>query len=399
VNWTGPAELKAQLLRLWERGELLREPLGGATRFPLRLVLKVPSSADITDRLHAVRAWASALAADTHVRLEWRDVRHRVQGSQRLPDSAWIDTRDQALAWLGKRSEAERFGVLVDATRAQHAALLPWLAQRPLQALALADDWPHLLAVIGWVRDHPRPAIYLRQVDLPGVHTKFIEAHRAVLAELLDLGLPGEQVDAAHSGMGRFASRYGFKAKPVRIRFRVLDPALATCPGLACPDVTLDADSFSRLQLPLQRVFVTENEINFLAFPQVPGAIVIFGAGYGWESLAHAQWLHGCAMHYWGDIDTHGFAILNQLRAHFPQAASFLMDRDTLQAHTAVWGVEDQPTAVDLTRLTSDERALYDDLRDNRIRRALRLEQEWVGFRWMEARLPQLTEVGLATGG
>ena len=37
---------------------------------------------------------------------------------------------------------------------------------------------------------NPRPNIYLRQVDLPGLHTKFIEAHRGVLAELLDLALP-----------------------------------------------------------------------------------------------------------------------------------------------------------------------------------------------------------------
>ena len=33
------------------------------------------------------------------------------------------------------------------------------------------------------------------------------------------------------------------------------------------------------------------------------------------------------------DIDTHGFAILDPLRANFPQAQSFLMDRDTLPAH------------------------------------------------------------------
>ena len=43
------------------------------------------------------------------------------------------------------------------------------------------------------------------------------------------------------------------------------------------------------------------------------------------------------------------------------------MDRETLNAHAAVWGVEDKPSRADLSRLTSDERALYDDLRDNRI--------------------------------
>jgi hypothetical protein len=37
----------------------------------------------------------------------------------------------------------------------------------------------------------------------------------------------------------------------------------------------------------------------------------------------------------------------------------------------------------ELTRLTDVERTLFDDLRDNRIRKGLRLEQERVGFEWL----------------
>ena len=50
-----------------------------------------------------------------------------------------------------------------------HAALLPWLLRSPLQSLALAEHWPRLLAVVAWVQAHPRPGVYLRQVDAPGV--------------------------------------------------------------------------------------------------------------------------------------------------------------------------------------------------------------------------------------
>ena len=35
----------------------------------------------------------------------------------------------------------------------------------------------------------------------------------------------------------------------------------------------------------IRRVFITENEINFLAFPRMKEAIVIFGAGYGWDAF------------------------------------------------------------------------------------------------------------------
>jgi hypothetical protein len=377
-------------MRLWERGELLRDVVTGNARFPLRLMLKSPGSADITDRFDGVRTWAAELAETDSIRVEWREVRHRVQGTQKLPASVWVDTVEDALLWLGKRREWNRFSVQVSATLQTHPALLLWLEKRPLQALELFDEWFRLLAIVTWLGEHPRPGIYLRQVDLPGVHSKFIEAHRGVLAELFDLALPADAVDTSKTGTSQFAARYGFLTKPTRIRFRVLDPAILPIPGQRCTDVTLDADSFSRLVLAVRRVFITENETNFLAFPPVVGAVVIFGAGYGWDALERSQWLRNCAIHYWGDIDTHGYGILNQLRGHFGHVDSFLMDRATLDAHTGVWGNEDKPLLADLHRLTPEERALYDDLRDNRIRAGIRLEQEHIGFLWLRSRLQQL---------
>ena len=392
MTWTGAKELKAQLARRWERGELLRDAVTGNSRFPLRLTLKSPNSADITDRFDAVRAWTAELAAADSLHIEWQALRHRVQGTQSLPASVWIETVEQALNWLGKRREWERFVALVAATRQTQPALLPWLEKRPLQALELAAEWPRLLAVVAWITEHPRPAIYLRQVDLPGVHSKFIEANRGVLAELLDLALPADAVDVDQTGVSQFAGRYGFLDKPTRIRLRVLDPAIHAAPGPTCPDLTLDAESFSRLKLAVKRVFITENEINFLAFPPVSDAIVIFGAGYGWDALARAHWLRRCTLYYWGDIDTHGFAILDQLRGQFDHVDSLLMDKATLDAHASLWGTEDRPLQADLHRLTRDERALYDDLRDNRIRAGLRLEQEHIGFRWLGKRLQEILE-------
>lgn len=394
MTWTRPKELKAQLVRLWERGELLRDAVTGNQRFPLRLSLKAPSSADITDRFNDVRAWAAELTATESVRVEWQELRHRVQGAQKLPASAWVSCMEDALTWLGKRRDWECFSALVSATRQTHPVLLPWLGKRPLLALELSAEWPRLLAVVTWLVEHPRPGIYLRQVDLPGVHSKFIEAHRSVLSELLDLALPADAVDRRKIGNSQFSAKYGFLEKPTRIRFRMLDSAIRVVSGSACPDVTLDADSFSRLELAVQHVFITENEINFLAFPQVRDAIVVFGAGYGWDALARSHWLKKCSIHYWGDIDTHGFGILDQLRGYFGHVESFLMDRATLDAHALVWGSEDKPLLMDLQRLTPEERSLFDDLRDNRIRSALRLEQEHIGFLWLDSHLQQLLSGG-----
>jgi hypothetical protein len=211
-----------------------------------------------------------------------------------------------------------------------------------------------------------------------------------VLSQWLDRILPPNAIDETTVGVAAFAKRYGFRDKPERVRLRALDPAKALLPGAADADLTLDETSFAALQPGVSQVFITENEVNFLAFPRIRDSLLIFGAGYGFEVLARATWLQHCHVHYWGDIDTHGFAILDQLRAHLPDARSIMMDRTTLLAFEAHWGVEERPTLRDLERLNTEERALYDDLRDNRIQPNLRLEQERIGFGWVKRALAEL---------
>ncbi|MBE2260725.1 MAG: hypothetical protein IAE88_17845 [Rhodobacteraceae bacterium] len=390
MNWTRPLELRAQVQKLWDSGELLASLVTGESFFPRRLRLKGPTSTEMAERFDAVRAWVADLRAMPHCRVEMREFRHRVFGANAVPGEIWIDTLDDALALLGKRRDVGRFSALLELTRQQQPQLLDWLARRPLRALELSEQWRRLLAIVAWVAAHPRPGVYLRQVDIPGVHSKFIEAHRGVLGEWLDGLLPPAAIDRSASGVSGFARRYGFRDKPARIRLRILDPLHSRLAGDFGGDVSVDADSFACLDPGVGRVFITENEINFLAFPAVADGLIVFGAGYGFETLAQAPWLLRCRMHYWGDIDTHGFAILDQLRAHFAHVDSFLMDRETLFAFETQWGEEDRQTLRDLPRLKPSERALYDDLRDNRLRRNLRLEQERIGFGWVESALAAL---------
>ena len=83
---------------------------------------------------------------------------------------------------------------------------------------------------------------------------------------------------------------------------------------------------------------------------------------------------------YWGDIDTHGFDILNRLRARFGSVRSILMDQQTLLAHPRQWVTEPSPTNRPLQSLTAPEEALYRDLIEDRYALAVRLEQERVRF-------------------
>ena len=391
MSWTRPADLRDQLQKLWDRGELLASLVTGESLFPKRLVLKAPTSTEMADRFDEARAWIGEIRVMPRCRVEMREFKHRVFGANAVPQEAWIDTVEDAWALIGKQQDVASFSALIDVTRKHQPQLLNWLAKRPLRALELSNEWSRLLEIVAWLQAHPRPGVYLRQVDIAGVHSKFIEAQRGVLVELLDMVLPPEVIDPTASGVSQFAKRYGFRDKPVRIRFCVLDSEHALLPGDLIQDITLDAESFARLDCNTSRVFITENEINFLAFPQIKDSLVIFGAGYGFEMLRKAEWLSRCRIYYWGDIDTHGFAILDQLRSQFNHVESFLMDRNTLLAFETQWGEEEKQTLRDLPGLNPEERALYDDLRDNRIRRNLRLEQERIGFGWVESALSALT--------
>lgn len=119
-----------------------------------------------------------------------------------------------ALALLGKQRDATRFRDAAKAICDRFPQLVHWVTKQPISVLEHASDWPKMLALVDWTVLHTLPGVYLRQIDAPGVDTKFIERHRALLGELLDIVLPPNAIDATATGVGGFERRYGFLSKP-----------------------------------------------------------------------------------------------------------------------------------------------------------------------------------------
>jgi hypothetical protein len=384
TDWTTPEDLRRQVQRQWDNGRLLAAGIKGESLFPMELRLRGPDTRALSERFEEVRQWIRGLESERRYSIEWREVNHRLLGRNRVPARIVVPGEREALELIGKVDDAARFGRVAAITREQLPELRAWLGRKPLMALAHAADWERILAVLRWFRGHPRCGLYLRQLDIGGVDTKFIEGRKVLLAELLDLVLPPEALDAAAAGQRNFEQRYGLASKPSQVRFRILDPRLSIR-GLT--DLAVPAGEFAGLDLPVERVFITENEINGLAFPCVPGSLVIFGLGYGLDRLSEAGWLGRRKLYYWGDIDTYGFHILDRVRVRFPEARSFLMDRQTLVENAGLWVRESDPYDGDLPRLTSVEGALYDDLRWNRLGERVRLEQERIPYGRVEMAL------------
>ena len=372
-QWTSPDQVVTALRRKWTAGHLLAAAAQGLPFEPIGLPLKGPSAADTIRHYDQARAWADSWAAREHpnLRIQTKTIGGRNNTpSNTIPDRVLIDTREALWALLGVDAQVDLFHTLHTRTAQQEPDLARWMALHPMKVLQAHGRWQQLVDTVRWIRTHDTGPIYLRQVDVAGVDTKFIETNKGILGELLDHTLPTDRIHAS-APRADFATRYGFLTKPPYVRLRYL----GNQPG-PFSEITVRANELTALPLGIRTVFVLENEITYLSLPDVPGAIAILGAGYAAALLRYLPWLADIDLRYWGDIDTHGFAILSQVRRHFPHTRSFLMDRETLLDHRAHWGEEKTQTAEPPAHLTPDEVELEQALRLSAYRLNLRLEQE-----------------------
>lgn len=379
-TWSAPDDVVRKLRRRWDSGELLSRFASGEPWAPLDLPLRGPTARDIATRVDEVQAWVARWREVDRrtLRVETKPVGGRVIGANEIPSRVWIDSYDRLWALLRRTLEVRRFTELYGATEARAPRIAEWMTAKPLEVLRHENTWDRLVATTLWIDENCAPgAMYPRQIDVPGVDTKFIENHRKILAALLDRQLPEHRVNRS-APPADFAGRYGFRRKPSYVRFRWLGQH----DGFS--ELTVRVDELVTTPLDVSTVFVIENETTYLAFPPVPDAVIIAGGGYALSQLEPLTWLSDRELVYWGDIDTHGFAILDRLRQKFPNARSMLMDIATLLAHPNQWVTEATPVNAPLEMLRPDEAALYHDLVEDTYGTAVRLEQERISYAAIE---------------
>lgn len=224
-SWSTAAQLRARLMLRWESGHISAEALIPTGMFPQRIALKHPSSSALSAQFAQAQKWVYELLEmplGCGIELEWRDINHRQLGRNRLPVALLIHSAEAAAAWLGKKRKLQIFLALANQLLNRFPKLQPWVLKKPHLLIENIGNLQGLMAVVEWLEQNPKPNKYLRQLNLPGIDTKFIERHKKLLSEWLDLMLPAEAINS-HSN---FAVRYGFLDKPELIRVRILDPSL-----------------------------------------------------------------------------------------------------------------------------------------------------------------------------
>jgi hypothetical protein len=381
--WTRIRDLRNRLEKKWRNGLFLAQSITPESVIPLRIPRKHPTARELTHDFAAARDWVAHWVSRENATdrpgftIEWHEFTHRTLGKNRLPAAVIFPTPADVISFLGKTRQAGRYHTLFRTITDRFPQLSGLLLDHPLTVLDHDQAWEKLLAILDFMIHHPRPGIYIRQLEIPGVDTKFIETHKAWLVKLLTGLLPETAVDETATGPTAFEARFGFLSRPARVRFRLLDPDLSIM-GLS--DLEIPAHDFARLPVQPDTLFVVENDITALSLPSFPGAAVIFGRGYSLSVLSEARWMADKPVWYWGDLDTHGFAMIDMIRHYFPHTRSFLMDEATLLSHKPLWVKEPSPVHRDLPLLTPDEARVYDALRSHTLGPNLRLEQERISF-------------------
>jgi len=389
-----PADIRRKALSTWQRGDVLKAYFDHHDLFPLNITFRKPTATEILNHFQQVGDWIHILRQHSKsddikaYRVDFSSVSHRQLGEQALPSRIYFETLYDFLGFIQKKKEFDLFQQLSKQTLHDFPSLNDWLYQHPHQLLKHADIWLQLIDVCRWFCQHPQPKLYIRELDIEGVDSKFIERHRGVLSELLSIVLPQKAVNISVIGLSKhgFERRFGLKYDQPLIRFRYLSKQLSFS------DISVPLSQFLAFEPKEDLVFITENKVNGLSFPAVGNAMVLFGLGYGIEMLKDAIWLKKKHIVYWGDIDSHGFAILSQLRSYFPHVSSLCMDENTLIQHKSLWGKEpdDKRCEHDLEHLTTAEKKLFQQLQRDHFDHSLRLEQERIRHTWLQQQLKEL---------
>ncbi|MDO5609749.1 MAG: DUF2220 family protein [Pseudomonadota bacterium] len=374
-----PEALLQRLRSAWRRNRA--DWLAGQGNWPLALKIDMPTEAQAQAQWTVFDGWLRQWQQVGQGRVVVAERRWARLGTQILPTHWCFDDAHAVADALGEgprwQRAARRHGqwlVRFDAGSARPA--FSRVLARNFERLADTEDaqWRRLEQVLDWLLQHPSSGLYLRQLPIAGIDSKWIEPWRGIVADLLQA--LGRTPDA--SG---FHAVTGLRPPPERLRLRILDAELRRQVG-GLGDVTAPLEQLAALRLRPGRVLVVENRDTGLALGELPGTVAFMALGYAVDQLARIPWLADVPMAYWGDIDSHGLAILDRLRHHLPQACSLMMDERTLLAHLPLCVRELRPLRASLTHLDAQEAALYAALQDGRHGADLRLEQERLPWDW-----------------
>lgn len=371
------AEIKKKALRKYT--DYLRNVAAGITFQQIEIPCNKKASDTIAEyqrEFYDIRSLSKEVKGYGYT-IEWKTIKNKMLGTQDFPSKIMFETADDFERFLQKVKEVADFRKNVALINDKFSKLQHWIEKYPQKVIDNSEDWNNILKVLDYFSKNPLPKLYIRELPIE-VHTKFVEQHKAVISELLDIVIE-EYVDKNEKD---FEKRYGLRYDEPMVRMRLLDETLATSYFSGLDDITIPVSLFLKLKMSISMAYIVENKVNFLTFPPVAKSIVIWGKGYGVASIKDSELLKSTELVYWGDLDAQGFEILSQFRSYFARVKSLLMDKATFDKYFE--NDLGTPSKINAKlNLTTEEEELYSYIKTNNYR----LEQEKIPQSYVVERL------------
>jgi hypothetical protein len=347
--------------------------LAGGGTWPLQIPLGVPTEKDAIEDKSSVRSWVSSWAAWKNVGEVSHEVRKWARlGAQELPVALTVSNAEDVATLVGQEPRWTR-------AKERHTQMVDrWPQLGNGGALAarfsvLADysevDFRRLISLLDWLVQNPASNVYLRQLPVEGLDTKWAEQRIGVITGLLKDIRQDTSDDNFHEVCGLLRPSH-------RIRIKLLCPELRKLVG-GLRDFEAPIEEIAALQIQPTGAVIVENLDTGRALPDIAGTVAIMKLGNAVSGLGSIPWLKAINAVYWGDIDTHGFAILDRARTALPMLRSVLMDEATTLGYRHLWGTEPVQTSnFALRHLNDHELKVYTGLKANTGGQKVRLEQE-----------------------
>ena len=376
------AEIKKKASRKYT--DYLRDVAAGKTFQPIEIPCDKKASDTIAEyqkEFNDIRSLSKEVKGYGYT-IDWKTVKTKMLGTQDFPSKIKFETAEDFERFLQITKEVANFRKNVALINGRFQELQYWIERYPQKVIDNSEDWNDILKVLDYFSKNPQPQLYIRELPIE-MHTKFIEQHKAVISELLDIVIK----DYINTNEKEFEKRYNLRYDEPMVRIRLLDRTLAKKLFYGLDDITIPISLFLKLQIPISKVYIVENKVNFLTFPLIPNSIVIWGKGYGVASIKESELLKSTELIYWGDLDAQGFEILSQFRSYFGQVKSLLMDKATFDNYfEKECGT---PSKINVKQnLTTEEEELYQYIKVNNYR----LEQEKIPQRYVIEQLKCLLD-------
>ena len=277
----------------------------------------------------------------------------RIMGRQTIITGITIESEEDYLYLLKEEKRGETFDQNLKQLRQTFCeeALDTWLLARKYEIYTKwnSDDGLWFSRIARFLLDHPDSRLFTREVNVEAP-TKFLENNIASIKSLV------ASIRPLNEGSDDY-TQLGLRRKEQLVKLRIKNAFTITETDTICgytPILLLTPEALKTFFLAVERIFIIENETVFLTFPLKEKELCLYAGGYGILSCSQSRLLAESDLVYFGDLDEHGFAILDKFRSLYPHTQSFCMDLQTLNDHKN-YCIQGKAYTSSYKHLTQDE--------------------------------------------